>query len=253
MHITLWFTSLKPDDEDAFIRVPRANLNLFQALLYSVMPPERASFIHDEGYIVEGRHIKLFAMSWPIAAGQPVFDDNTMRFPLPVRLVVSSPVNSMLHGIADGALSSKVLRIGNNSVRCSYIETAVQQVRGTSVIVRTLSPITCSTQVERGGRFFTVYHKPDQQEFEFSIYNNLVLKFRALYPDSEPPKGKLRVTPLGNVYERVARFKEESKFPIKGWMGRFKLEGPHELLQVAVDCGLGAKNSSGWGCVAAEL
>ena len=249
MHVTLWFTAVKPNEEGAFIRVPRANLHLFQSLLYAVLPPERASFLHDEGYSVDGRRIKLFAMSWPIAAGEPVFEERAIRFPLPVRLVVSSPVSGTLDGIAGGALDSGVLRIGNNSVRCGYVEAALQRVNGRSVTVRTLSPITCYSQTERNGCPFTVYHEPDQQEFEDSISNNLALKFRALYPDREPPGGKVRVTALGDVYERISRFKENSKFPIKGWTGRFRLDGPRELLQVAVDCGLGAKNSAGWGCV----
>ncbi len=252
MHITLWFTPLKREDRDAFIRVPRANLHLFQSLLYAVLPPEKASFLHDQGYSVDGRRIKLFAMSWPIAAGQPVFEDKTVRFPMPVRLVVSSPVIGMLDGIMAGALDSGNLRIGNNFVRCSYVEAGAQRVEGNRVTVRTLSPITCYSQAERNGRPFTVYHEPDEQEFEDSIANNLVLKFRALYPDRNPPKGKVRVTPLGDVYERISRFSENSKFPIKGWTGRFRLDGPKELLQVAVDCGLGAKNSGGWGCVVME-
>lgn len=252
MHLTLWFTSVTPNGEDAFIRVPRANLHLFQSLLYAVLPPERASFLHDEGYSVNGRRMKLYAMSWPIAAGQPVFEDKAVRFPLPVRLVVSSPVSGIMEGIAGGALGSGVLRIGNNSVRCGYIEAAVQRVAGNSVTVRTLSPITCYSRAERNGRPFTIYHEPDQQEFKNSIHNNLVLKFRALYPDREPPVGRVHVTALGNVYERISRFSEKLKFPIKGWAGRFRLDGPGELLQVAVDCGLGAKNSSGWGCVTAE-
>ena len=50
--------------EDAFIRVPRSNLHLFQSLIYSVLPPDRAAFLHDEGYPVDGRRMKLFAMSW---------------------------------------------------------------------------------------------------------------------------------------------------------------------------------------------
>ena len=67
MHITLYF---KATDGD-FIRVPRANLHLFQALIYNVLPPEHASFLHDEGYMIKGKHLKLFAMSWPITEKTP--------------------------------------------------------------------------------------------------------------------------------------------------------------------------------------
>nr|MCR5347383.1 CRISPR-associated endoribonuclease Cas6 [Fretibacterium sp.] len=206
----------------------------------------------DYSPVIDGRRMKLFAMSWPIAAGKPVFEDKVIRFPLPVRLVVSSPVSGTMDGIMGGALDSETLRIGNNSVRCSYIEAAAQRVEGNRVMVRTLSPITCYSQAERNGRPFTVYHEPDQQEFEDGISNNLVLKFRALYPEREVPRGNVHITALGDVYERISRFNENSKFPIKGWAGRFSLDGPQELLQIAVDCGLGAKNSAGWGCVVME-
>jgi len=35
---------------------------------------------------------------------------------------------------------------------------------------------------------------------------------------------------------------------IKGWMGKYRLTGKPELLTVALDAGLGAKNSQGFGC-----
>ena len=50
----------------------------------------------------------------------------------------------------------------------------------------------------------------------------------------------------------MALFDAKLSCPIKGWAGDFRLEGPEELLQTALDCGLGAKNSSGWGCVAPD-
>ena len=251
MHITLWFDAPRPKP-GAYIRVPRANLHLFQSLLYAVLPPDRAAFLHNEGYLVGGRRLKLFAMSWPMAASLPVFEERAIRFPLPVRLVVSTPVTATLDGIAGGVLTARELRIGNNKVVCERVSAEQQRAAGERLMVRTLSPITCYTQVEREGRPFTVYLEPDDKDFEYSIHNNLLRKFRALYPDREPPEGTVSITYVGDVYEKAARFREDSSFPIKGWMGRFLLEGPEELLQVALDCGLGAKNSSGWGCVARE-
>ena len=80
-----------------------------------------------------------------------------------------------------------------------------------------------------------------------SAHNNLVRKFRALFPDRAVPEGTVRISLVGRVLERVAIFSPKSSFPVKGWSGRFRLEGPQEILQVALDCGLGAKNSGGWG------
>lgn len=35
---------------------------------------------------------------------------------------------------------------------------------------------------------------------------------------------------------------------IKAWEGTFRLLGPQELVELAYDTGLGAKNSQGFGC-----
>jgi len=247
MHITLWFTG-----DGGRIRVPRSNLHLFQSMLYAVLPPERAAFLHDEGYRVDGRRMKLFAMSWPIAAERPVFEDGAILFPPPLRLVVSTPVTDTMDGIAGGALNAGDLRLGNNVVRCERIEAEQQRAEGEALTVRTLSPITCYDQAERNGRPYTVYFSPYQRDFAISAHNNLVRKFRALFPDRAVPEGTVRISPVGRVLERVATFSSKSSFPVKGWSGRFRLEGPQELLQIALDCGLGAKNSAGWGCVTRE-
>lgn len=244
MHLTLWLNS-----SVGSLRLPLANLHFFQSLLYSVLPPERAAFLHSEGYVVDGRRMKLFAMSWPVAPKKPRIDETSITFALPLRLVVSTPVNATLDGLAGGALNAEKLRLGNNIVFCERIEVVQHRIEGESVEVRTLSPITCYERLERGGRPFTLYLNPHQADFSVSVHNNLTRKFRALYSDRPIPEGRVTVTPLGKIREQIARFSPDTPFPIKGWSGRFRLDGPRELLQMALDAGLGAKNSSGWGCV----
>ena len=252
MHITLWFEPAKQGTKDAFIRVPRSNLHLFQSLIYAVLPPDRAAFLHNEGYVVHGRRMKLFAMGWPLAARTPVFEEKMVRFPLPVRLVVSTPVTDTLDGLAGGALTAQELRIGNNVVLCSRVEAEQQRAEGGSLTVKTLSPVSCYEQTEQEGKPYTVYLPPQDPSFAVSVHNNLVRKFQALHPDREVPEGTVSITPAGPVRERAALFSPRTRFPIKGWSGRFRLEGPTELLQIALDCGLGAKNSAGWGCITKE-
>ncbi|MDR2180110.1 MAG: CRISPR-associated endoribonuclease Cas6 [Synergistaceae bacterium] len=237
------------------MRLPVVNLNLFQALLYKLLPPERAAFLHDEGYRVDGRPMKLFAMSWPLSATRPRTSRETIEYDLPIRLVVSTPIVNTLDGFVSGAFGSEELHIGNTSVICESIEAVPLTVTSEEVRVRTLSPITCYSQMQRGdGRKYTVYFHPSSPDFSESVHNNLVRKFRALHPEQESqiPEGKVEIRPWGKVWERVAKFDEKSNFPIKGWEGDFLLKGPIPLLQVGLDCGLGAKNSGGWGCVIAH-
>lgn len=249
MHIILTINS----HEVRNIRLATASsLHKFQSLVYNLLPPDRASFLHNEGYIVDKRPMKLFAMSWPIAE-QARSTEGTIEFSLPLRLVISSPVASTLDGIASGAMMRDDMHIGANAVFCEKVEVKNYVVETDTINVRTLSPITCYSQMlRRDGRKYTVYFTPSEIDFVESIHNNLVRKYRALYPDKPLPHGTVNIRPLGTPCERIAKFKAGSSFPIKGWSGRFELSGPKELLQVALDCGLGAKNSGGFGCIIPE-
>lgn len=175
-----------------------------------------------------------------------------MILPVPVRLTVSTPLHDLAMSFIDGALSKGELRVGHNPVLCGRVEAERQIAEGGTVSVRTLSPITCYETVSLRGHPYTLFFRPYELEFQRSIQNNLLHKFRAAYPDREAPEGEVRILPLGEMKKRVSFFDPESGFPIKGWWGRFRLQGPKELLQIALDCGLGAKNSAGWGCVVKE-
>ena len=245
MHITLWLTS----SERSSIRLPSANLHLFQSMLYSLLPPGQAGSLHDEGFNSDGRRMKLFAMSWPSSSSRPQFGESTVVFPLPVTLTVTTPLNELTAGFSGGALSAGTLRIGNNTVTCSRVETQQQTAKTDSIIIDTLSPITCYETSEHDGRNYTRYFTPEDEQFQSSIHSNLLRKFNLLHPDENITGGNFKITPLGKVRERVSMFEKGGKFPVKGWWGRFKIEGRKELLQTALDCGLGSKNSSGWGCI----
>jgi CRISPR-associated endoribonuclease Cas6 len=200
--------------------------------------------------VVDGKPLKLFAFGWPKAGSVPHIEGDYIIFELPVRLVVSSPVTETLDGIASGALFSKEIRIGVNVVRCVRVEAKSYVVSSDKATITTLSPITCYSQMQRiDGRKYTVYFSPNENEFSNSIHGNLIRKHRALYPNRPVPEGDVKIRPIGTPKEHIAKFKADSMFPVKGWSGRFMLTGPRQLLQVGVDCGLGAKNSSGFGCV----
>ena len=238
------------DSDEGEFRVPKVNLYLFQAMLYDLLPRAFSSFLHDEGFSSDNRRFKLFAFSWPRGEGKPSFTESSIIFKYPVRLTVSTPVQPTLTGIADGALGKPRIRIGNNTVFCSKISFRKTEAKEDALSVYTLSPITCySTLYKRTGEPYTLYHNPNDSEFAEQIRSNLLRKNQALHPELPAPEGELDITPSKSVREQVARFRPEDPRPIKGWWGRFTLRGPVDLLQTALDCGLGAKNSAGFGCV----
>ena len=238
MHITFRFSL----GQTSSIRLPTANLHLFQSMLYSILPDDEAEKLHDED------KMKLFAMSWPIANSRPQFGEDTIIFPLPLKLVVSTPLQNLTAGFVMGALN-KNLRIGNNYLTCLRVETEQQQVSSSKITVKTLSPITFYNSVIKDDKPYRIYFNPYNSEFQQGIHKNLLKKFHALYPEKDLPKDEFKIIPIGELKERISMYEKESSFPIKGWWGRFRLEGNPELLQIALDCGLGSKNSGGWGCI----
>ncbi|WP_279009452.1 CRISPR-associated endoribonuclease Cas6 [Synergistes jonesii] len=246
MHILLSINS----NEANVLKLPRANLHLFQSMVYRLLPAEWGDFLHNQGYVVDGHPLKLFAIGWPSSKTAPKIGADSIEFALPISIVVSTPVAETLDGVACGALASREIRIGNNLVYCEEIKAAEMSADGEEMTVKTLSPITCYIASQReDGRKYTVYLTPYQKEFSESVHNNLIKKFRALYPGAEIPEGRVEISPLGEVREQVSMYDRGKTFPIKGWSGTFKVTGPNGLLSVALECGLGAKNSSCFGCI----
>jgi CRISPR-associated endoribonuclease Cas6 len=70
----------------------------------------------------------------------------------------------------------------------------------------------------------------------------------------EQPDRQLRVRIRAlAVSPKAKRLERYTGTWIEGWVGRFLLEGPPELLRLALDAGLGAKNSQGFGYVEEDL
>ncbi len=241
--------TLAPRDNPV-ICLPRVNLHMIQAMVYGLLKKEFAKQLHDVGFELEKRRFKLFGFSWLRGEGRPHISKEQIMFRPPARITITSPVDQILNEAAGGALERQVLRLGNNILACQGVQVDTPRIDVDEVTLQTLSPITCySTLRQHDNRRYTAYLDPRESAFQDQIHNNLVKKFLALHPDRAVPEGRVSFHPLGMPRLQVARFCPEDTMPIKGWWGRFRLQGPAELLQLGIDAGLGAKNSSGWGCV----
>jgi len=229
----------------------RKNQYLLQALVYNLLDSEYARFLHAEGFVYEGkRHFKLFSFSKLYGNGPIALKDDFVLFQPPVKLVITSPVNAILEQLATNALSMGEIRLGNNLLSCKEVKVEYPRAEGEEIAFRTLSPIVCySTLKKHDNSNFTYYYSTKEREFGEQIYANLMKKFQLIAPLEEVPEGAVKIENVGRVKEDVRFFSSNDNRPIKGWSGRFKLCGPKALLQVALDAGLGAKNSAGFGCI----
>ncbi|HHX76749.1 MAG TPA: CRISPR-associated endoribonuclease Cas6, partial [Firmicutes bacterium] len=143
-------------------------------------------------------------------------------------------------------LTKNVVRIGSAEVQVEKIFVKKYQVPGENISIYTLSPVVLySTLLRPDGGKYTCYYQPGDPDYNRLISENLRNKYRA-YHGTEPPAGEVKVKALGRQRFHVLYYKDTV---IKGYTGRLQLCGPAELLQLAVDAGLGGKNSQGFGCV----
>lgn len=243
MQLTISFHAPSP------VAVPVHYGTLLQGLIYRQMQnPALRCYLHEHGFALEKRRFKLFTFSRLM--GRAVrFDRSAGRLVLtpPLRLIICSPVPFILQELGTGILREGRVRLGDALLDVQEMATASPRVNSSSIRVRMLSPVVMySTAKSENGRSYTYYYSPFEPRFVELIGANLAKKHLLIYGRRAEAGGfNIRPAKVGEKDLKITRYKDTI---IKGWMGEYHLSGDPELLQVALDAGLGAKNSQGYGC-----
>ena len=225
------------------IRLPIHYNYLIQSLIYHSMDGDFAEFLHDQGYGVEKRKFKLFTFSRLF--GQYKITGREILFTPPVGLIISSPLKEFCQYLLNGLLSQKVIRLGNNVIEVEKVTLNSLQAED-GMKIRMLSPVVAySTFTKPDGGKYTCYFQPGEKEFLRIAEENLKKKYQAFHKLA-PPDGKILIKCIRPPRLHLIKYKN---FVIKGYSGLLALQGPQPLLQMALDAGLGSKNSMGFGCV----
>lgn len=241
MHLYVWLKSISESD-----KIPINYNYLIQSAIYSNLTPDLASKLHDKGYNVGKRSFKLFAFSKLL--GRYVINKNkgTISFPEGVKLVISSPDTAFIDSFVNTVLKRDYLRIGEVKFELLGIKTKGNTILHEAVKLKSLSPVVVyRTLIKPEGGKYTCYYQPGEPEFERLIDNNLRKKYSAFY-GKNPPEGNIQVRLMNRPRLHVMRYKGTV---VKGYTCSLQLKGPRELLQIALDAGLGSKGSQGFGCI----
>lgn len=228
------------------VSLPISYNHLVQSCIYNSISDELADFLHSTGYCVEKRNFKLFSFSRLNGPFQIDKDKKEICFFEKIGLTVSSLVDEFCESLVNTLLTKGEVRIGSNVLEVESINAKKIKIDQPEIKVKTLSPIVVySTLLGPDGRKYTCYFQPGEPDYNRLISSNLCNKYRAYYNEGAPD-GEVTVEKVGQVKMHVINYKDTV---IKGYSGKLLLKGPKELLQMAVDAGLGSKNSQGFGCV----
>ncbi|HHU75914.1 MAG TPA: CRISPR-associated endoribonuclease Cas6 [Firmicutes bacterium] len=241
MHLQIYFRS-----QNGQLQLPIHYNHILQAALYNSISEELAAFLHNKGFVYEKRVFKMFSFSK--LNGPYIFDKRNKRitFRDEISLTISSPLDEFYQSLANVLLSRGSMRLGYAEVQMEKVYAQKYHIQEDRIKVQALSPIVFySTMIRPDGRKYTVYFQPGDPDYNDLLDKNLRKKFQSFY-GKEPPDGKVSVVPLGNQRMHIVNYRNTI---IKGYSGKLELSGPQPLLQLAVDAGLGGKNSQGFGCV----
>ncbi len=235
-----WLT-LSSDSE---IALPIEYSHTIQSMVYRHLSSDFRNFLHEVGFQHGGRRFKLFTFSRLM--GKHHVNGHRIIFKPPVKLCVSSPITEFISELTNSLLQEGRVILAGNVLKVQSLHFPEKPTFGSKVMMRTLSPITVySTLLTPDGRKKTYYYTPYEEEFSDLIVKNLQKKHVLLY--GRESKGYLTIRPHGSRPREVyTTFKGTI---IRGWVGRFLLEGSHELIDVGYETGLGSKNSMGFGMV----
>lgn len=242
MHIKLSFKS----DED--IILPAHYNHMLQGFIYANMDDKLSDFLHNQGYTYRERKFKLFTFSNILNRAEKA--GNVLKFGKNISFIISSPSEDFCKSIADSMMKNDYLFLGQSRLRADQIEIKDSIIDKEEIVVQTLSPIVVySTLYRVDGSKYTCYFTPGEPDYERIITENLIKKCMARSKSNNNDFEEceyISIRPIGGFRNNLIIYKD---FIIKGVSGRFILKGDRRLLQMALEAGLGSKNSQGFGCI----
>jgi CRISPR-associated endoribonuclease Cas6 len=268
--------------------LPMNHQHALSGLVYRLLEasdPEYSRFLHEEGYRLseeKAKRFKLFTFSsLRIDRSRRTIEGDQLRVRpgRPITWLISSPLEDFLTHSATGLLTA------GSTVCVGTVTLVIREVCAlpTPTFTETmrftcLTPIVASVPLKEagvgiqdrnagvGGRVSgvgsvsrkeggTYYLRPSEGEaFSEAIRKNLLQKYRLLH-GADPADDRIALTfdaaYLADPKHRGGTKKITVKgIEIIGALSPFALQGNSELMQVAWDCGLGEKNSTGFGMIA---
>jgi len=236
---------LTSKDTNENIILPLHYNKVLQGLIYNSI---RINFpnLHDYGYPSAGRKIKLFVFSRLIGKVVTI-RENHIIFNGPVAFKVASPDSSFIETLANNLLHMPVINLAGMGMLLRTVSIQPQADFSSGLVrFKAISPVTVySTLVTPDGRKKTYYYHPAEKEFSQQIKANLGRKGELLGLERDILQNiNVNKVMVRNSDQKIVYFKDTI---IKGWMGIYELKGDPRMLSIAWDCGIGAKNSQGFG------
>ncbi|MDR0811099.1 MAG: CRISPR-associated endoribonuclease Cas6 [Paludibacter sp.] len=216
---------------------------------------EYATWLHENGFRLNGKPFKLFTFS-NLIIPQYKIDKEQGRIVIEsdkIKWLVSFLPETSTEKFVFGVFAEQVFQIGDKrsvvQFRIEQIEALPAPVFETEMRFRTLSPV-CIPLRKDEARYAT-YLSPDQPEAAEIVLNNLLHKYQTFYgkPFEEKIDFKFEVTNQPKAKLIAIKTGTPEATNVKGYTFDFRMTAPVELMAVAYHAGIGMYGSQGFGFV----
>lgn len=224
--------TLRPQGE---LRLPAAYQQAVQGLFYACWESALPG-LHDSVWPEGEQRRKLFCFGR--MEGRYRMEGSVIVFTSPVSLELRSAWDELVDIAASELRNRELLHLERNTLELTELWTGEWLRFPSRAMIRTRSPITAHETLEDG---HTWYFSPEKPEWEARLAANLAAKLNAL--GVERPTA-FHIEPAGETGKTVTQFKRTY---ITGYTGRFHVETDPEAMAALYYCGLGNRNSQGFG------
>lgn len=217
-----------------------------QSLIYRHLDAHLAQTLHDEGIGEGTKRFRYFTFSRLI--GEFKSQGEQLVFTRGAILYIASPNQAFLESLLVHLLSEGSIEIRSQPIPLYKVEVVPQPDYQPEVILKALSPITLRETLRQPGEKYTYYYSPQEPDFSERIISNLREKVRIWYGREIAP-GDAYCLPYAVHPEKNFHIVNFKGTWVKGWSGLYRFHAPPEYFQMALDAGLGERNSGGFGCV----
>ncbi len=227
------------------IALPFRYPELVQGMIYRHLPAHHAEKLHNQGFLHGKRRFKLFTFSRILGETirKPPLEKHQLIFRSPIRLLIASPIEWLLPEFAEALLRSERILLGSQSLWVEKISVYQPVEIQPPLRLKMLSPVTIYSTVQTAtGKKKTYYYSPREAEFSELLTENARKKLALLYRTES--RASFTLTPVSRPREHPIIYKGTL---VKAYSGIFEATGDAELLRVTYECGLGSKNSQGFG------
>jgi len=159
---------------------------------------------------------------------------------------ISSPNDNLIKSLVEGHLENTEVDFKGTKLLVEQIELLKKPEFKEKMKMRTMSPVSASIKREIDGKLKIWDLGPGDERFYESVQKNLLNKYVSFYGDFDGSKW-VRLRPDMKTAKR-RRIEIKGDFH-RGYMMEFEMEADARLLEFAYDCGLGERNSMGFGMV----